>query len=333
MTASVLSVTNASLLRLTVFVEDSDWEGFDRLEVWRSVLGEAGPYEEISGKGWLPAVLPYGALEPSPAQGAYVNVVGKKLQLLLNEAHALEVTFTGVDPIRLSDVATQISQLGYVQGYVDTNGKLAVRTLQAGGNVALRIVGGDAAPLLGLSNLAPDSLGFGTDPRPVLLQGQRTYTFVDYWSQPGYFYKTRFSNSLSGVKSAFANAVSANASLVVAPSKIAMGYVKLLQNNGRPAATQEVTVYSSYTAALLDGATILGGPEKFLTDASGYAEFPLLRGISVDVGVGGSSVVRRVTVPTDPNVLKFNVFDPAYGQDDSFAVVRADLPYAQRTEL
>lgn len=335
MSASVLSIANAAFLRLEVRVEDSDWAGYDRLEVWRSVLGEAGPYEELSAQTWMAAFLPQGRGEPSALSGAQVNVVGKTLELLVNERVPVSITFTGTDPLTLSAVASQISAQGIntVFGYVDTDGVLVVGTLLVGGQTSLRVVGGDAAPLLGLPLTEPDCLGFGQDPRLPLVSGQKTYSFSDYWSEPGYFYRTRFSNSLTGVRSGFSEAISAKQTLGIDPSHIAIGYVRLLQNNGRPAATQEVTVFSSYKAGLLHDAMIVGGPERFLTDANGYVEFPLLRGAVFDIGLVGSPMIRRVTVPTDTTVLKFNVFDPDYGQDDNFTVQRADIPYAQRTTL
>lgn len=332
MTASLLYIVNSSYLSLKVRVEDADFEGFDRLEVWRSVMGEAGPYEELSHSAWSFPVLPPA---PSAEIGLYVNVSGKGLELLLNESVRRTVLFTGVDPLPISEVAAQITaQTGGLVTATVNDATLAITgKLTGGGASSLRVLGGEAAPSLGLEVSGPQSVAFGADPRPVLELGQSEYSFVDYFSQPTYFYKTRFRDSVTGTSSSFSKAIAANMTLSVDPGKVAVGFVKLVRGDGRPARCQEISVFNAYQSSMLDGATIVGGPESFLTDDTGYAEFTLLRGLVVDVGIAGTALVRRVTVPTDPSVLKFNVLDPAYGVDDAFAVVDANLPYAARTTL
>lgn len=336
MGASVLSISDAALLRLDIRVEDADWAGFDRLEVWRSVMGSGGPYEELSGPSWVGAILPDDLVAPGSSRGAYVNIVGKSLNLMLNESIPINVMFTSVNNQtfpRLADAADQITAQGqgYLLAWVDEHGKLGIVTYPAGGNILLQVVGGDAAPVLGLQ---VGQMGFGKDPRPVLISGKSIYAFLDYWKASSYFYKTRFSHSLTGVVSDFSSPISASARLAVDPSKVTIGWMKLTQSDGRAATEQEVTVFSSYQAMLMDdGSAVVGAPQKFLTDREGYCEFTLLRGMIFDIGIGGSPVTRRVTVPTDPTVLRFNVLDPAYGQDDNFTVQRADLPFATRTTL
>jgi hypothetical protein len=327
MSVSVLTAMNAALLRIDVRVEDADWLPlYDRLEVWRSILGEGGPYEELSAYSWqLPAI--------SCKPGAQVNIVGKQLDLLLNEHMARAIVFTGTDPLTITQVATQLgAQARPLADSVlnTTTGELFIRAGQAGGLASIRIVGGDAAAILGLPTSEPDSLKYGQDPRVPLTVGQNVYSFTDYWSQDSYFYKTRFSNSINGAKSAVSDPVAATMRLGVDPAKVAIGYVRLLQPDGRPASAQEVMLYNTYNSTRIDGCTIVGGPKKLLTDSNGYVEFPLLRGLVFDVGIGGTSYIRKVTTPLDPTVLKFDCFDPKYGEDDNFSVQQADVPYAQR---
>lgn len=334
MSVSVLSIATASLLLLDIRVEDTDWVGtYDTLEVHRSVLGEGGPYVELSAGTWLQAILPSNAFGPSLLPGPSVNIVGLGLQLRVNEQFDVSLVFTGVNPLTTSAVATQITtgSSGHVSAFVDIKGKLIIESLPVGGLASLRVVGGDAAPLLGLPTTEPDSLAFGNDPRIPLIQGTNAYVFKDYYSDPSYFYKTRFSNRALGLKSAFSNAFSANRRMGVDPSQIAIGFVKLAGLDGRPAAKQEVTVFNTFLAKAAGGFTVLGGPQLFLTDMNGYVEFPLIRGVSFDVGIGGTALTRHVTTPMDPTILKFDVLDPAYGVDDNFSVQRADIPYAIRT--
>jgi hypothetical protein len=246
---------------------------------------------------------------------------------------ALAIVFTGTDPLTITQISTQIGVqgAGLVTSSIDPiTGTLSIHSLQAGGLGSLRVVGGDAAALLGLPLSEPDSLKYGQDPRIPLSAGQNVYSFTDYWSQDSYFYKTRFSNSINGAKSAFSDPVAATMRLGVDPAKVAIGYVRLLQPDGRPASAQEVMLYNTYNSTRIDGCTIVGGPKKLLTDSNGYVEFPLLRGLVFDVGIGGTSYIRKVTTPLDPTVLKFDCFDPKYGEDDNFSVQQADVPYAQR---
>ena len=295
--------------------------------MWRSILGEGGPYEELSAYSWVEPFI-------SCVPGAQANIVGKELDLLLNEHMALAIKFTGTDPLTITQISTQIGVqgAGLVTSSIDPiTGTLSIHSLQAGGLGSLRIVGGDAAAILGLPLSEPDSLKYGQDPRVPLSEGQAVYSFTDYWSQDSYYYKTRFSNHINGAKSAFSDPAAATMRLGVDPAKVAIGYVRLLLPDGRPGSTQEVTLFNTYNATRIDGGTIVGGPKKLITDANGYVEFPLLRGLVFDIGIGGTPLIRKVTVPTDPTVLKFDCFDPKYGEDDNFSVQTAELPYAERS--
>ena len=325
MSVSVLTVSNTSFLKFEVRVEDSDWSPlYDRLEIWRSVLGEGGPYEELSASAWKPATF-------SSVPGANLNVSGKVLSFLVNEKTPVNITFTGTDPLTPSQVASQIvaQGLGYLNASV-TSGNLLIWTIQDGGLASLRIVSSDAAPLLSLPTTEPDSLKFGQDPRVVLVPGVKTYAFNDYWSEPSYFYKTRFSNSLTGARSSFSDPVSATRKLGIDPALVVTGFVQLLNSDGRPAALQEVVIYNVFNATRIAGGMVVGSPQKLLTNSDGYVEFQVLRGLVFDVGIGGTSFIRKVTAPTDPLILKFDVFDPDYGEDDNLTVQRANLPYADR---
>lgn len=336
MSPTVLSVTNASMLRLEIRVEDADWADFTRLEVWRSVLGEAGPYEELSGMAWTHPALPLSASTTLSGQdGPSVNINGKSLQLLINESIQVDITFSGTDPMTYAEAAAQIFAQGVhkVHSFVNADGALVVTSMSAGGSSSLRVLGGDAAPFLGLSTVEPDSLSFGSDPRIPLTLGKRVYSFNDYWNQPSYYYKTCYSNHLTGVRSEFSTHISAKSTLAVDPASVAIGFVRLVRNDGRASSGVDVVVYNTFKPMLHGDYTIVGGPSRFITDSRGYAEFSLLRGEVFDIGIGGTSLIRSITVPTDPTVLRFNVLSPEYGSDDSFNVVRAEIPYAERTTL
>ena len=82
--------------QLNVLVDLEDFEGlFDQLEVWRGAAS-AGPFEELTSDRWRSAVLPKtaGDRPASPVTGPSVVIVGKTLEVMVNELHELAVTFT-----------------------------------------------------------------------------------------------------------------------------------------------------------------------------------------------------------------------------------------------
>jgi len=51
------------------------------------------------------------------------------------------------------------------------------------------------------------------------------------------------------------------------------------------------------------------------------------------VAIAGTDIVRDVTTPEDPNVVVFDMLDPAYGHDDLFSVQKPSIDYAVRRTL
>lgn len=328
MSSLVLSRGEEHVVRIDVRVEDMEWYAeYDRLEVHRSVLGEGGPYEELTAETWERAAIPATATSPSMSSGPLAALDGKKLELLVNETHVVSVTFTGT--ITHATAAEQLALVAtpLLYPYVDTNSRLAIRTQALGGAAAIRVVDGDAAPILGLEL---GSVGYGADPRPQLVEGKRVYRVTDYFSRKEYFYKTRFYNSQTGVRSEFSQPFAGKAYLGVRPENIIRGYVKLVQRDGRPNPRQQVALYNAVLGQQVEGAAIMGGKDTFLTDDDGYLEVDLIRGMVIDIGLTGTSLMRKVTVPTDPRVELFDLLSPAVGTDDAFTVKRVDTIYAER---
>lgn len=333
MSSLVLSREEEHVVRLDIRVEDSEWQGqYDRLEVYRSVLGAAGPYEELTGAAWSRARLPSGATEdPGNSSGPLVPVGGKELVLLLNGSHLVEVIFTGT--VTHAEAALEIEEYGrpLLYAYVDQRNRLAMQTQALGGVASIQVVSGDAAPILGLEIGA---IGYGADPRPVLIPNQKRYRVTDYYGKSTYYYRTRFYNTSTGASSEMSPAFSAKGFVSVDPSNIVRGFVRLIRRDGRPNAKQQLTVYTPVLGQRVDGATVTSETDAVLTDDNGYAEVTLLRGTTVDVNITGTNLMRRVVVPTDPTLEIFDLLDPAYGTDDAFAVQRPEtVPFAERNTL
>lgn len=336
MSTTVLSVVDTQAIYLLFFLSEVDWQGkFTHLEVWRSASGEGGPYELLTADGWAPARLPVTGGDASAATGGYVNIVGQTLTLLINETLSLSYVFTGTNPITRADCAAQINAAMplYVSAHVDESGVFVLETVQAGAVASLRVVNTDAAATLGLPTQDPDNLQFGQDARIPFQTGVSHYTFRDPFGKTSYFYKTRMYNASTQEASTYSMALSGAVRTAVDPAQVVIGYVKLMGLDGRSMKDREVLLYNSYTSSQIDDYTIVNEGQRKLSDSDGYVEYALVRGTTVDVVIVGTALSRRVTVPSSPSVTKFNLLDPAYGNDDAFAVQRVDFNYAERRSL
>lgn len=321
-------------VRLDITVWEELWHGlYDRIEVHRSTMGEAGPYNELTGPAWSGAFVP-ADWTPGNSSGPYVNIVGRTLSIRVN-LRPLSVTFTGSDPLTFAQAALQASNAfaPLAGAFVDGHGRFVLGSTVVGGQVCLEVLSSDAAALLGLPLNPVDATGYGRDPRLQLIVGVEQYTFRDYYGQKDYFYRVRFRNSLTGAVSAFSGPISAVPYAGLSSDKLVTGYVKLVRGDGAPDVKQEITIFLPTTTQRIEGATVNGGQRVFLTDDTGRIEARLIRGTQVDVGIGGMNLMRRVTVPTDPSIESFDLLDPQYGEDDTFAVQRLNIPYAEKMNL
>lgn len=320
------------------FFLDNSWEGmFDRVEVWKSVLSAGGPYFPLTRPTWFGAFLPADGPGVAPGTvetGPSVVIVGKTLKLRVDEKTDIDVTFTGSDPLTYAQCATQVEAqgLGLLTSYV-VGGALVVQTVGAGGERTLRVVGGDAAPLLGFATTEPDSVAFGADPDVQLISGQTAYSFVDYNGDAAYFYKTRFVNSKTGSKSDFSSPFQAPKGGSASSDKLLLCFVELVGIDGSAEKGREVAVFGNFDGQQVAGKTSVGGRLLGKTDETGRVEFTILRGAFVTVSVAGTALARDVVVPTDPSITSLNLLDGSVGTDDLFKVKVPQLDYAVRRSL
>lgn len=324
------------LVHLDLRVNQADWIGeFDVLEVWRSTLGEAGPYTELTGPVWAPPRLPKDAADPpaSPVTGPPVNLVGLDLTFELDEKTFIHIAFAGVDPQHYSDAAATINTdgLGLITSYVTDDGLLVVQGTMAGSKRILRVVPSDGAATLGLPTTEPACVDYGQDARIALQSGTLVYPYDDEHGDPSYFYKSRFRNTATGLVSDFSLPIAASYRPPVPP--LAIGVLDLVDVNGRPIVNRQVLVEGAQQVYNIADQTVLPSFSQKLTDTAGHVEFNLVRGSKVTVSIAGTLLVRDITVPTDPAVQVFNLFDPSVGKDDLFTVQVPDVDYAVRRTL
>lgn len=333
-----VSTEDVQLVQLHIFVVREDWEGdFDQIEVWRSRTSSSGPYDELTADRWRYPRIPASAGDQpaTPVTGREVVVVGETLSLQLNERDDLTVVLTGVDPLTLAESAAQIVTAGAtrLRSYIDEDGILVVESTEPGTGAALRVVGGDAAPILGLPTTEPDSVAYGRDPRITLVQGQEEYLFTDIRGAEGYFYKTRFRNASSGTFSEFSQPFPVGQALGVSASNVVCGRLDLVQSDGKPLQNAEVQVYSSYRGQLVEEKLVAGPQQNKLTDRAGRAEFFLVRGMQMTVVIMGTDITREVSVPTDESIKVFNLLDPSVSVEDVFTVQVPRIVTAERRSL
>jgi hypothetical protein len=332
------TIVTGEALQLDLAIDSASWEGsFDTLEIWRSRTTEGGPYEPLMGETWSPARIPsvQGEAPTSPETGRSVPVVGKELQLLINERDAVNLTFTGVTYLTLQQAATQIqtASAGLLKSFV-LNGKLVIETVQPGAGSLLRVVGGDAAPLLGLPTSEPDSIAFGFDARIPLVKDSTGYVFTDPNGSKDYFYRARFFNTVSRQASSFGTAFTGRSFAAISGANIVTGWADFVDSTGIAKKNQEILVYTRMDGLIIEGKVVVpSGPTRLLSDENGHVELQLVRGTYITVAVAGTDLVRDIVVPTDPAVSSFNLLDPSKGSNDLFKVRVPDLEYAARRSL
>jgi hypothetical protein len=323
------------VIRLVVYVTEAEkFELYNQLEIWKSKDTTSGPYREQTGAEVRGARIPKDAPdEPTtPETGPSAVLVGKDLRLLINEQDELTITFTGADPLTFADAAAQVDAQGQglVRAYVSELGGFVLQTTFPGVGSLLRVVGGEAAPLLGLPTDEPDSLAQGIAARLTLSQGTTAYEFLDLWGSSEYYYKVRFRNSTTGAVSEFSQYFPGSKRLGLEPSSLAIGTVTLVTTEGKPLVNQEVRVNIEHTGAIIDDKLVAGGDAVQLTDETGKVEFTLPRGQKVSVAIAGTRLVRTITVP-DQDI--FNLLDPNIADQDIFRVQVPELVMAERRSL
>lgn len=345
MTEIILSTTNAAaegdteIVTLGIVTQQSDWYGlYDRLQVFRSTQDEGGPFEELTAASHSRPRLPKdGGDQPaSPVTGPLVTIVGTSLEVELGTPNiTVTVTFTGSDPLTFNQVAGQITAQGqgFITSYVDASGHIVIEGTLPGTISRITIPETEGATRLGLPTAEPDNTTQGRDARLSLSPGQTRYIFNDYFGSRDYFYRTRFINAATQAQSDFTISYSANKGLGLDSSQVVLGYALIVRNSGEAYAGAEVRIYTEFDGLLNTGHVVAGGDSVHFADENGRVEFQLIRGHKVTVSLQGTSIVRTITVPTDPAITSFNVLDPNIADADVFKAVVPDIITAERRSL
>ena len=328
-----LSSPSTSLVTIEVLTPPEEWSGtYTHLEVWRSVLGEGGPYLPLFSSPPSPARVPNDGGNASAVVGASVSLSGKPLHLVVGGLNTISYTHPGPFPVTLAAFAAALTAaVPSVQAWVDSSGKLVLATSVSGEAAMLEVLKTEAAALLGLPVDQPASVGCGRGYPIQLVPGTVRVKAQDPTGRSSYFYKTRYTRG--SVVGAFSQPISgAQRAVGISASNLATGYVKLI-HGGAPVANQRVQVGYPGPVSLVEGYLPVGPEVTAVTDKDGYAEFTLLRGVPIDVSVLGTSIIRRVVIPSGSVYASYNLFDPQLATEDGFGLQRVEALYANRRTL
>lgn len=293
---------------------------YNRLAWYRSRDGEHGLYEPASALAAQGAVLTGTMAEPH-------DVGGRELILEVDGAE-ITIPFAGASPYTtaavIADIASAVA--GVVVATEDADTYLVLTTATTGSAATLKVVGGDAAPYLGLA--AADDQAVGLDAHVVLVSGESQYFFTDDNGSDEFWYKTQYVNSVTSPVSRLSVPITGDIHQVVDYDSTSVMYVKLSDVRGRSLPGRIVTIATSFQPNLTGGYAVFRHLEKITTDINGYAEIRLLRGALIDVGIDGTGFFRRFTVP---DVTTFDLFDPALVVSDEFGIADLQVAYGIRT--
>jgi len=330
---TLLSLLDTQVVKLAINTHEMETADYRFIQVWRSTLGEGGPYERISGAGYLPAFLPTDfGVEAPLLEGALTAIQGKTLTFQLHDDTYYEFTFPGSVPLTFRECADALNAAfpSLIEAGLLSDGRFFLRTVRLGAQAGLRVVASDASVMLGLATEAC----YGLDSDVLLAEGTKAYSFTDPHGKATYYYRTRFADDSGSVVSAFAQPLRAGSRpTALAVDQLIIGYVKLVDVQGRVSPGVDLVVYVPFTAQRVGDRVVSGGVVRCTTDDDGYASVRLLRGALVDVGVAGTNLLQRVQVPTDALIEQFDLLDPAYADRDAFALQKVEQPFAVRRNL
>jgi hypothetical protein len=153
--------------------------------------------------------------------------------------------------------------------------------------------------------------------------------FDDGSGLASYYYRTRFRNTGNGIFSGWSDWIQGQTGAAVAAAELIIGKVYLAGLDGTALAGKKVLIVNVFDPIVKDGYGIFGTSITLETDGVGYAETALVKGSLVDVIFAGTSIVRRIQVPSTGT--EFDLLDDSLVMDDQFEIKRPDLPYAPRS--
>lgn len=312
-------------VKLTISVTDiaTVLSSFSHIRVKRSIVGVGGPFDLITGEVATAATL------LAPTAGPY-SVSGLTLEISVDRAPAVTVTFTGTDPLTAAALAGQINaELGAANAS-NVGASLQLASLLTGTESAIEVTGGTALAALGWSANDRD---VGEDENIPLTPGKELYDYVDDDGDGDFFYVVHYHNPVSNLSSNDSEPFQGEPSAVVGTENLSRAIVDLADTTGFAIADQEISLYTVHQIPLVVDGFQIGlarAPKVMITDNLGHAEELLVRGSRVKVVFEGTSVIRDITVPDEE---EFDLLALLAAAPDPFNPALPAFPFAIRRTL
>lgn len=311
---------------LEIFVDNIDevMETFDAIRVKRST-SETGPWEEITASTAQPARMTGTTLSP-------FNVSSTVLQIQVNSEDQVDITFTGINPISVDQVVSQVN--AHFTGLAsDSVGHLKLQSLLTGTQSKIYLVGGASIPLLGFEEGQRD---IGEEPYVTLEPGVSIYPFYDRdgdgTGDENFYYIVAFYDTGTGLTSAWSEPFEATPGTVIGAEYLSVGSIDLVDITGVSKEGQSISFYPLYEPLKIDAYQIgiVKEPVVITTNNAGHAEVTLVRGMRVKVVFIGTSLIREITVPDTDT---FDILELMSAAPDPFNPIYPDYPKAFRRTL
>ncbi len=294
---------------------------FDKIQVQRSELGS--PFTDakfITANSAAPPIL------VGITEGPFASLQGQDLKIKIDGGTIQTVTFTAANPISLANVISEFNTdiVGAVASD-DGTGKLKITGGNSGTDGTLELTGGTGLSILGFTSGDKDN---GEDTHISLMTGIDSYEYADQSGSASFWYRTRFYNQTSGNVSSWSDWTQGSTGSVIDASFLTIGKIRLAGIDGTALVEQEVTLVNVFSPLSADGYFLAGRSKTIKTDGSGYAETTLIKESVIDLVIEGTSVIRRIEVPSSGT--EFDLMDPNLVLDDPFQIQIPDLPAAVR---
>jgi len=264
----------------------------------------------IGEEAALPAQTELPSGKALSAKGRKYPVQGLELTFMLN-ATARSVTFSGSDPLTGTEVASQVEAAVPDIEVVDGESTLCFRSRIKGVSASLYFDATDAASFL---EIPTEEVFWGRDPLPRLVAGVERYSVLD----PDGLSSSRYSYQLTDGHLTSPASVSFRA--VLPGAAVSLMRFRLQRNDGGVASGQRVTLFLSPFYG--DGGFSPDSTHDLTSDADGYVEFRVRRGVTGEITLPGTQAVHKFLTPS---VDIFDPFDPAYAvENDAFRVREPD---------
>jgi hypothetical protein len=314
-----------AVIKVRIFVPNlaNTMSLFDVISVQRSTTAPpAATPVDLTEDTAQPAVL-VGTVE-----GPYA--VNSKVFTIKVNGTEVSTTFTSPDPVALPDIVDEINTALTnaslpATASDDGTGKLKLETDDDGTQFTLEIISSSAVTELGFTAGDKDN---GEAAHVTLVVGTDEYVFDDGSGLASYYYRTRFLNTSNGTYSDWSDWIQGSTSAAVDSASLIVGKVQLAELDGTALSGSKIVIRNVFDPTIVDDYGIFGLDITLETDGLGQAETTLVMGSLIDVIFSGTSVIRRIRVPSSGT--EFDLLDNGLIVGDEFEIQVPDIPYAPR---